>query len=278
MWMTSLIALSTVSASAEPTFLLRRQLRNSAFERFTFTIESKTTVELPGGMGEQSYSVQMRGAQSFRQTGTDIRGAKIEVSSDMEPTKVNGVMAGMIPKMEGYKGLKSLGRRDILNRFRSSSTKPAVPGVTMDLDALMASGTAFLFPEFPAERVAIGSIWKIQQRAASMAVDNAKSFITYTLSSREELNGIPSFVILATSDTGFTMKQKLPPNSGIPGGATEMNMTFSANLQGKIWIEAATGRTLRVEVGGANKSRVEMGRAMTVETVSDHKNVFIADR
>lgn len=276
MWIATLSVVAALAPGAEPSFLLRRTFPSSSAETYTLSSETKTTVELPGGIGEQSYTVTLRGSLSYRNVGTDIYGAKIDVTSRMEPMKATGPMAAMTAAMAKPAVNRAYGTMDILNRMKFPRLTAPVPGLSFELDDVAAASYALVFPTFPAELVTLGSTWKIKLPPSSLSDSKSPSFVNYTLSARDSLNGIAALVILSSGDMSLSIKQKLPPNTGIPGGAAEMEMKMTSKLQGKIWIDATTGRTLRAELGGTAKSKISMGRTMTIDTTGEQKTVYIA--
>jgi len=275
MWFATLFVLGTLPVPADQPFLLRRKFAMAEGERYTYTTETKNSVELPGGAGEQSYSVSLTGTQSYRCVGVDIQGMKIEGTARMDPMKVTGPMAAMMPKSDKPTVVKTLGTLDVLNRLRFANAPVTMPGQTIDASALVAATNGFVFPEFPAELVSIGSSWKVKLPTSTLPSKSA-SFMNYTLSARESLNGVPALLLLANCEASMSMTQKLPENSGLPGGAEEVGLSTTINLSGKIWIDPVTGRTLRAEIGGTSKTKVSMGRTMSIDSTGEQKTVYIA--
>lgn len=238
----------------------------------TYTISGKAKVVLQFGAegAGMRFTLLTRGSQKERKVGADGQGTKIETTLLMEPDKFTESTAAKGPVTEKPTVTKSYGTLDTLNRMKFSRIPNPGPIQTMDLEIARAE-RALIFPEFPVEAVTLGSSWEITPPSVR-SKSKSRFNISYTLSARDTINGIATVVILARADLIHIGKEKAP--YGNPRGTRQIESTQTSKLEGKLWIDPTSGRTLRAELGGTTKLSID--KIANYGSSGEHKTVYIA--
>jgi hypothetical protein len=265
---TSLLA--TVALAAQDGTLLRRALKVGEEDSYTLTSKTVTTVELPGGMGEQEIQFNQKSSYKVKTVKLTEKGADVETTSQVEEFDAEG-MPGMADMEQLKRPVTLKGTLDAQNRLRVVTEAAANPMSMMMGSQTSGAGTAFV--ELPDGPVKVGDTWQVEMPKSPL-MEAQK--VTSRLAGEKVHNGRPVWIVIIEGKLDLKMgPMELPGDGGNPMAGQRISIQGEMLLNSEGLVDKETGKTVRMESKSAMKmstSLVDMG--LDINSSSSTTNVL----
>jgi hypothetical protein len=265
---TSLFA--TVALAAQDGTLLRRALKVGEEDSYTLTSKTVTTVELPGGMGEQEIQFNQKSSYKVKAVKLTEKGADVETTSQVEEFDAEG-MPGMADMEQLKRPVTLKGTLDAQNRLRVVTEAAANPMSMMMGSQTSGAGTAFV--ELPDGPVKVGDTWQVEMPKSPL-MEAQK--VTSRLAGEKVHNGRPVWIVIIEGKLDLKMgPMELPGDGGNPMAGQRISIQGEMLLNSEGLVDKETGKTVRMESKSAMKmstSLVDMG--LDINSSSSTTNVL----
>lgn len=258
-----LVALS-MAATAQDSFLLRRQLVEGAKDAYTVETVMDSTIQAPTGDMQMKTTTSMLYTINVGKVDKDKGVADVEtVVTDIQ-LKMEGPMADM---MQGQganqipKEIKANGKLSDRGRMTDMKVQGASAAMMMSMGTASMSGdTFFAYPDGP---VKVGDTWDVLTPKMPL-LGNKEHKLTAKYVADEAVGDTKAMKVVVAGTIPMDinvseMMQQMGTQGGVGGlGDMKMLMKGSVEISGTAWLDKASGKILSLENTMDMKTQMEL--------------------
>jgi hypothetical protein len=230
-----------LAATGSQDILLRRDLKQTQADKYTFKVSINIKTLLPSGLGQDESRVSVSGLLELTPSPLTGSGLPLTLKYAISQGSAGGLVGAGFEERGGLKTGSIKGKMDVLGRFTPSASDPKTFAELAESFLPVPLG---VWPSFPTSRVSEGSEWRLTLPDIDYAFVNATVL---------EVKGNTAFVEIKGSYSEDVMMQVFVLRSKDPVQSTEIS-----KFSGEFEIDIRSGR-------------VQKGSG-TVETRSDAKS------